>query len=168
MPANLTTAGEDRALVQVFDATNLGATLGGTPLATVELFGDTPRALAVAPGGGTVYAAVFQSGNQTTALNEGLVCNGGAGAAACTVFGSSMPGGLPAPNTNFQGTAQPEVGLIVKFNTSVNQWQDELGRNWNNAVRFSLPDLDVFAINASHARPELPASPTSARCCSTW
>ena len=50
----------------MFDATNLGATLGGTPLATVELFGDTPRALAVAPGGGTVYAAVFQSGNQTT------------------------------------------------------------------------------------------------------
>src|SRR4029453_6835374 len=34
------------------------------------------------------------------------------------------------------------------FNNSVNQWQDELGRNWNNAVRFSLPDLDVFAINA--------------------
>src|SRR5262245_7674349 len=107
VPANLTTAGEDRALVQVFDATNLGATLGGTPLATVELFGDTPRALAVAPGGGTVYAAVFQSGNQTTTLNEGLVCNGGAGAAACNVFGSSMPGGLPARNKTFQNTAKP-------------------------------------------------------------
>ena len=80
-----------------------------------------------------------------------------------------MPGGLPAPNTNFQGTAQPEVGLIVKFNNSVNQWQDELGRNWNNAVRFSLPDLDVFAINANAPRsPRPPASPTSAPCCSTW
>src|SRR5262245_50088204 len=149
LPANLTTAGLERALVQVFDATNLGATLGGTPLDTVELFGDTPRALAVAPGGGTVYAAVFHSGNQTTSLSEGLVCNGGAGAPSCNVGGSTMPGGLPAPNTNFQGTAQPEVGLIVKFNNTVNQWQDELGRNWNNAVRFSLPDLDVFAIDAS-------------------
>src|SRR5262245_28014015 len=145
VPANLTTPGLERALVQVFDATNLGA----TPLATVELFGDTPRALAVAPGGGTVYAAVFQSGNQTTTLNEGLVCNGGAGAAACDVFGSTMPGGLPGPNTNFQGTPQPEVGLIVKLNDTVDQWQDELGRNWNNAVRFSLPDLDVFAIDTS-------------------
>src|SRR5215510_6812048 len=87
VPANLTTPGLERALVQVFDATSLGATLGGTPVGTVELFGDTPRALAVAPGGGTVYAAVFQSGNQTTSLSEGLVCNGGAGAAACNVFG---------------------------------------------------------------------------------
>src|SRR5262245_47839798 len=149
LPASVTTAGLERALVQVFDATSLGATLGGTPLDTVELFGDTPRALAVAPGGGTVYAAVFHSGNQTTSLSEGLVCNGGASAPSCNIGGSTMPGGLPAPNTNFQGTAQPEVGLIVKFNNSVNQWQDELGRNWNNAVRFSLPDLDVFAINAS-------------------
>src|SRR5262245_57284019 len=158
VPANLTTPGEDRALVQVFDAANLGATLGGTPIATVELVGDTPRALAVAPGGGTVYAAVFQSGNQTTALSEGLVCNGGAAAGPCTVGGSSMPGGLPAPNTNFQGTPQHEVGLIVKFNNTVNQWQDELGRNWNNAVRFSLPDLDVFAINATAATPAQTAS----------
>ena len=39
----------------------------------IELFGDTPRALAVAPGGGTVYAGVFHSGNQTTALSEGVV-----------------------------------------------------------------------------------------------
>src|SRR5262249_39640755 len=91
VPANLTTPGAGRALVQVFDATNLGATLGGTPIATVELFGDTPRALAVAPGGGTVYAAVFQSGNQTTTLSEGVVCNGGAGAGACSVGGTSYP-----------------------------------------------------------------------------
>ena len=33
--------------------------------------------------------------------------------------GTSVPGGLPAPNTNFQGVAQPEVGLIVKFDSSV-------------------------------------------------
>jgi YVTN family beta-propeller protein len=40
-----------RADVWVFDATNLGASLGGTPLTTVSLFGDTPRALAVSPDG---------------------------------------------------------------------------------------------------------------------
>mgnify|MGYP006170514441 CR=1 FL=1 len=43
----------------------------------------------------------------------------------------------------------PEVGLIVKFNNVTNRWEDELGRNWNGAVRFRLPDLDVFAVNAS-------------------
>jgi DNA-binding beta-propeller fold protein YncE len=154
----LTTQGVPRADVWVFDATSLGATLGGTPLTILSLFGDTPRALAVAPGGGTVYAAVFHSGNQTTALSEGLVCNGGAAAAACSVGGFTMPGGLPAPNTNFQGTAQPEVGLIVKFNNTTNHWEDELARNWDNGVRFSLPDLDVFAINANAGTPAQTAS----------
>jgi len=152
VPANLTTEGTGRALVQVYDATNLGATLGGTPLTNVVLFGDTPRALARSADGNTVYAAVFHSGNQTTALSEGFVCNGGAGAGPCNVSGFTMPGGLPAPNVA-DGEVGPEVGLIVKFNQGAAQWQDELGRNWNNAVRFSLPDQDVFAINASAGTP---------------
>ena len=154
--ANLTTAGEERALIQVFDATNLGTTLTGTPLTTIELFGDTPRALAT--DGATVYAAVFHSGNQTTALNEGVVCNGGSTALPCNVLGTSYPGGLPAPNRNVENILGPETGLIVKFNGAVNQWQDTLGRNWNNAVRFSLPDLDVFAINANANPPAQSAS----------
>src|SRR6516225_74175 len=94
----LTTPGVGRADVWVFDATNLGTSLGGTPLTIVTLFADTPRALAVSPDGNTVYAAAFHSGNQTTALMEQLVCDGGAAAPACTVGGSMMPGGLPAPN----------------------------------------------------------------------
>src|SRR5881628_2658399 len=148
--ADLTTEGIGRADVWVFDATNLGTSLGGTPLTRVTLFGDTPRALAVAPGGGTVYAAVFHSGNQTTALSEGLVCNGGASAAPCTLSdGSVMPGGLPPLNTNFQGTQGPETGLIVKFNASSGHWEDRAGRDWSAAVRFSLPDDDVFAIDAN-------------------
>src|SRR5262249_47350035 len=36
------------------------------PLSRIQLFGDTPRALAVTPDGLTVYAAVFESGNRTT------------------------------------------------------------------------------------------------------
>ena len=74
-----------------------------------------------------------------------------------------MPGGLPAPNANVQGTPQPEVGLIVRFNNATNHWEDELGRNWDGGVRFTLPDLDVFAINANAATPaQTAASPTSA------
>ena len=142
----LTTPGVGRADVFVFDALNLGS---GVPLTVVTLFGDTPRALAVSPSGSTVYAAVFHSGNRTTTISEGAVCNGGAAAAPCTVNGQSMPGGLPAPNTNFQGTTGPETGLIVKFNPANNRWEDHLARNWTPAVKLSLPDKDVFAIDAN-------------------
>src|SRR5437773_491476 len=144
----LITPGVGRALVQVFDTANLGSTLGGTPLTTIALFGDTPRALAVSPDGNTVYAAVFDSGNQTTALSEGVICNGGSGAGSCN--GSLYPGGLPAPNpNNCSGQPQAETGLIVKFDSGSSEWRDELSRNWNAAVKFSLPDQDVFTINAA-------------------
>ena len=53
----------------------------------------------------------------------------------------------PRARTSTAST-RPEVGLIVKFNPSTDRWEDELGRNWNNAVRFNLPDHDVFAIDA--------------------
>ncbi len=56
-------------------------------------------------------------------------------------------GGLPEPNTNFQMQAQPETGLIVKFDGA--DWVDELGRSWNSVVKFALPDKDVFAIDAN-------------------
>jgi YVTN family beta-propeller protein len=146
----LTTAGIGRADVWVFDADDLGAaSLGGTPLSILTLFTDTPRALAVSPDGNTVYAAGFHTGNRTTAISEGLVCDGGAGAPPCSVFGSTMPGGLPAPNANVQSIAGPETGLILHLDAASGHWEDELARNWDSAVRFNLPDRDVFAINAN-------------------
>jgi YVTN family beta-propeller protein len=132
----LETAGIGRADVWVFDAASLGASLGGTPLTIVTLFGDTPRALAVSSDGATVYAAIFHSGNRTTTLSEGLVPNGG-----------EVAGGLPEPNTNFQGNPQPEVGLIVQYDGAA--WRDELNRDWSSSVKFALPDKDVFAIDAT-------------------
>lgn len=146
-PGEFTTPGIGRADVWVFDATTLGASLGGTPLTVVTLFGDTPRPLAVSPDGATVYAGVFHSGNQTTALNEGAVCNGGATAGSCLVDGATAPGGLPAPNADADNALQPEAGLIVRYDGA--NWKDELGRNWDGLVRFNLPDKDVFAINAN-------------------
>jgi YVTN family beta-propeller protein len=138
----LTTEGIGRADVWVFNATSLGGTLEGTPLTVITLFGDTPRALAASADGSTVYAAVFHSGNQTTAVSEGAVCDGGPAASACLLG----PGGLPRI-TNCSGEPQPEVGLVVKFEGG--EWLDRLGRDWSNAVRFSLPDKDVFAIDAN-------------------
>jgi DNA-binding beta-propeller fold protein YncE len=150
----LTTAGVGRADVWVFDALALGAPLGGTPLTIVTLFGDTPRALATDASGETVYAAVFHSGNQTTTVTEQAVCDGFTAAGPCVVGGLTMPGGLPGPSTNYAGVQAPETGLIVKFDEAAAQWRDQLGRNWNNAVKFNLPDLDVFAIDAMANPPD--------------
>src|SRR6185295_8902301 len=111
--------------------------------------------LAVSPSGNKVYAAVFHSGNQTTTVNEGAVCDT---SGPCSVFSTNMPGGLPPPNTNYSGDPRPQTGLIVKYNNGAAQWRDQLSRNWNPAVRFSLPDLDVFEIDANANPPDETAS----------
>lgn len=144
----LTTEGVGRADVWVFDATNLGSSLGGDPETIITLFGDTPRALAVAPDGETVYAAVFHSGNRTTTVSDGAIPDGGQG-----------NGGIPSPNVNHNGDPAPEVGLIVKFDGS--NWVDELSRTWDSVVRFDLPDFDVFAIDATTDPPEALSGPSA-------
>ena len=131
----LTTPGIGRADVWVFDANNPGGGLGGTPLSIVNLFADTPRALAVTPDGSRVYAAAFHSGNRTSAVHEILVPNGGQAA-----------GGMPAPNTNAQGIPGPETSVLVKYDGA--KWTDVIGRPWTDKMRFTLPDKDVFVIDA--------------------
>jgi DNA-binding beta-propeller fold protein YncE len=142
----LTTAGVGRADVWVFNAQHLGDSLGGDPLTILTLFTDTPRALAVTPDGSRVYAAGFHTGNRTTTIPETLVLDG---------FGSN---GVPGPSENFQGDLAPEVGVLAKFNGI--HWVDTLGRTWDDQVRFSLPDKDVFAINANANPPALVAGPS--------
>src|SRR5262245_43810755 len=157
VPPLLTTPSVPRALLWVFDATALDDTLEGTPLAILELFGDTPRALAASADGSRVYAAVFHSGNRTTTVSEGAVCNdntvNGMPSGPCDIFGTMMPGGLPPPETNDDGVLRPETGLIVKYNQAMSRWEDQLGRDWNPAVRFNLPDQDVFVIDAAATPP---------------
>jgi DNA-binding beta-propeller fold protein YncE len=145
----LTTPGVARADVWVFDPANLGTGLGGQPLRIMSFFADTPRALAVSPDGNKVYVAAFKSGNQTTIIPDALVCYGFNPSQPCTVGKVKSPGGHPGPKTNAAGNPAPETSLIVKFNNARQAWEDELGRNWNDAVRFSLPDKDVFAVDAN-------------------
>ncbi|HEY0554312.1 MAG TPA: hypothetical protein VGG20_08590, partial [Thermoanaerobaculia bacterium] len=130
----LTTPGVGRADVWVFDAEALGSGLGGTPQTIVTLFTDTPRALAVTPDGSRVYAAGFPTGNQTTSNSEVSIPDG---------FG---PDGVAGPVTNAEGRPAPEVGAIVKWNGT--HWVDSLGRSRDQLVRFSLPDKDVFVLDA--------------------
>lgn len=130
----LTTPGVGRADVWVFEAKGARQSkeLGGKPLKILNLFTDSPRALAVSNDGTKVYAAGFLTGNKTTVIPEQVVTD-------------SL--GLPSPTTNFEGIEQPPTSLIVHHDGK--NWVDELDRNWDQSVNFSLPDNDVFIIDAS-------------------
>jgi DNA-binding beta-propeller fold protein YncE len=106
------------------------------------LFGDTPRALAVTPDGATVYAAVFHSGDQTTTLPVGTIPQIGP-------F-QTLPTGLSSPDITTLPT--PDVALMMK-QVGPTTWQDAGGTNWDNKVPFSLPDHDVFALDANATPP---------------
>ena len=70
----------------------------------------------------------------------------------CLVNRSIAPGGVPGPNSA-DGRPGPETGLIVKYDGQA--WRDSLGRSWNGQVRFTLPDSDLFAIDALAATPRV-------------
>ena len=147
--AQLTTPGIGRADVWVFNPDNLGTALGGLPQRIMSFFADTPRALAVSPDRNTVYVAAFKSGNKTGSVNEEMVCNGFEPTKACYVNLVKMPGGVSGPKTNVEGKPAPEVGLIARYDPVTAKWLDESGRDWTKAMRFKLPDKDVFAVDAN-------------------
>jgi DNA-binding beta-propeller fold protein YncE len=142
----VTTPGIGRADVWVYDADHVGQGLGGQPLTIINLFTDTPRALAVSPNGRTVYAAGFHTGNQTSVATEFL-----------SRFFGDLP--LPPPLENAFGSAQPATGLIIKWNGA--HWVDPAGRIRDNAAPFTLPDRDVFVIDAMANPPRMAPGPSN-------
>ena len=138
----LTTPGVGRADVWVFDAGHLGSSPFGAPLNIITLFTDTPRALAVTPDGKKVYAAGFHTGNKTTVIHRQIV---------------AAKGGLPPPVINEGGDLQPPTALIVQWNGY--HWVDIDNRIWDSSVKLSLPDKDVFVIDAMANPPAAKAGP---------
>ena len=132
--------GIGRMDVWVYNANNLGVSLGGAPTTILNFFADSPRSLAVTPDGLTVYAAGFFSGNQTTSLLNTLV-----------------GGSRPAPLVNTEGIAAPLEGLIVKYNGTNFVDENDVVRN----VFFTLPDRDVFEIDATTNPPTIAGNHTS-------
>src|SRR5439155_906817 len=61
-------------------------------------------------------------------------------------------GGLPPPPPGSTPGA-PSTGLIVQFDPATGHWEDEIGRNWSPSVAFSLPDDDVFLLDADASPP---------------
>jgi DNA-binding beta-propeller fold protein YncE len=135
-PGDLTRQGLGRADVWVYERDKLDSSLNGSPLTIINLFADSPRALAVSADGATVFAAAFMSGNRTTSLSQDVVRNA-----------------KPMPRASTEGVRQPDTGLIVKKRAAA--WLDTDGADWSSEVLFDLPDLDVFAIDATAAIPEV-------------
>jgi DNA-binding beta-propeller fold protein YncE len=138
-----------RADVWVFDANNLGASLGGDRLTKLTLYADTPRALAASADGKTVYAAAFFSGNQTSVVSVDSVRHVHA---AWLDPASSNLVHWPVDATHLSPYPQPLTGLVVKYRadaTGALHWLDAYGANFDAYVNITLPDLDVFAIDAT-------------------
>ena len=123
----LNTPGIGRADVWVFDSDAIDDLPGGAPLEILTLFGDRPRPLAVSPDGLRVYAGIFLSGNRTTAIGPGNFAKG-------------------VPTDSADGVTAPDTGLIVRWDRR--NWVDHRGRDRSGIVPFSLPDYDVFEIDA--------------------
>ena len=150
--------------IQVFDPADLTA----APDA-VELFAEDPRALAVSTDGGTVYAAVFESGNASTSLGGIDVTGDADGFPPDVVSHPDGPyGGVnPPPNDGDEfSPAQNPVnpvplpsGMIVKKN-ALGEWLDGSGEDWTDFVTgpdaeesgrpigWDLPDYDLAIIDA--------------------
>jgi hypothetical protein len=132
--ADLTTPGTGRADVWVFDALALGdASLGGTPLAILTLFGDTPRALAASPDGASVYAAVFKSGNQTTTVSEALVCDGRTERRAVQRRRPHHAGRASGSARQLCRRSRPGDGTHRSLRPRAGHWYDPLARVWDEA-----------------------------------
>jgi YVTN family beta-propeller protein len=134
----------------------------------VPIQGEDPRALAVSRDGGTVYAAIFESGNATTVLAGGFAPNNRVIQLLNPVSDPRGPygGQNPPPNA---GTAfdpprdpsapAPAVGLIVRKQADA-RWRDDNGRDWTELVSgplatvsgrrvgWDLPDRDLALIDA--------------------
>lgn len=127
----LGTPGIGRADVWVFPVAGERVSMAGIPLTIITLFTDTPRALAVSPDGGTVYAAGFRTGNRTTTVVDRVAVDAD---------------GLLPPFADAGGAPQLPTGLIVGHDGE--HWRSADGRIWDAQVKFDLPDRDVFAIDA--------------------
>ncbi len=169
-PADVVFAGTTlRAFVSASEANKINVfNLGNLDAAPtrINIAGEDPRALAVSPDGNTVYAAIFESGNGTTALSGGESVS--AGNAVSRPEGP-YAGQNPPPNdgNNFRPAINPAIGtppqtaLIVRKDNQ-NRWKDDNNGDWTNFISGSLASLskrqpgwdlldnDVARINANN------------------
>jgi YVTN family beta-propeller protein len=134
----------------------------------VPLLGEDPRALAVSPDGRKVYAAIFESGNGTTALGGG---GNLPGLYPPNVVSDPIGpyGGInPPPNKGStfeppiaEGLPTPPPGPLIVRQDASGRWLDDNARDWTELVSGSnaaasgrlpgwkLPDRDLAIIDTA-------------------
>jgi DNA-binding beta-propeller fold protein YncE len=111
-------------------------------IGVIEIFGNSPRAFAASSDGSRVYLVVLESGNRTSVVRAADV---------------AAMGGPPAPNPpmNPSLSPPPATTLIVKFDAHTEAWRDETGEDWSSVVPWSVPDYDLFVIDAAATVPSV-------------
>jgi YVTN family beta-propeller protein len=135
-PTDVVFAG-DRAFVSMAGARDQVKVYGATTraeIASIDIEGDDPRALAASADGSEVYLAVLESGNRTTTIDA-------------TRDGGELP--PPSPPRSSGLPKPPSNTLIVQFNTASGFWEDEYGGVRGDLADLDEPDHDVFVIDAS-------------------
>jgi YVTN family beta-propeller protein len=125
--------------VEVFDLSQL--TL---PPKAIAIQAEDPRALAVSPDGAWVYAAIFESGNASTALGGGFVR---AESRIGNIVGDPRGpygGQNPPPNSGASfvpalnpAATPPKVSLIVRRDAN-RRWMDDNQHDWTRFVSGEL------------------------------
>lgn len=127
--------------VEVYNIANLAA----APT-IVNIAGEDPRALVT--DGTNVYAAIFESGNDSTVIPETRVS---------TAAMNPYPGDPNPPPNTASGFSPPQTpglpvapraGMIVRKDAA-GAWRDSAGTSWNAAVSWNLSGNDVAIINAN-------------------
>jgi len=144
--------------VYIFEINNLS-----TAPVIQDVIGEDLRAMAVSPDGNTVYAAFFESSNQTTAL-EGDLGSGITGSVPnLTVEAPIIPpnnGSVFNPPIGPAGfpTLLTRPPLPVRKNNATGEWLDDNGTDWSNiisggagnrVVGWDMLDRDVVVLNAN-------------------
>ncbi len=127
--------------LRVYDPMNLAS-----PPQVIPIAGASPRSLAT--DGNRVFAAIFESGNDTTLLQEPVVSSD----ANPYVNDQNPPPNAGAqfdPPINPELPPPPKAGLIVRRQLTDNTWRDDNDGDWTSSVTWGLHDHDLAIVDTS-------------------
>lgn len=119
--------------VDVFDAASRAL------IRSIPIPGEDPRAMAATADGAFVALVVLDSGNRTVAVTPFLT-------------GTSAPPPNPPRDPNLPPLALPQA-LIVQFDRATQKFLDDAGGDRTRSIGLTLPDQDLFMIDAAAAKP---------------
>jgi len=134
----LTTAGEGRADVLVFDADKLGTNPRRGSRHRSSPSPATRRARSRSRRPATWSTRDLQVGKPVDRDDSGTALSAGDLAGQCAIDANDYQTSSPK--------APPIVSILLKMDVA-GMWRDLTSRDWTSIVRFTLPDQDVFVID---------------------